>query len=264
MNRTFGHARYVDELERVLYNGILCGVSLAGDKYTYINPLVADESKERWSWHDCPCCPPMFLKMMGTLPSLIYATDSNSAYVNLFVGGRASMKVKGVDLAIRQATRYPWEGHVRLELHPSTELKCALMVRIPSWCKGPKLAVNAKPVAAISTVRGYARLERTWRKGDVVELEMPMPVELIRGDPKVEANVGRVAIRRGPLIYCLESIDGNDLKALRIGGADALTSEHRLDLDVVAIRGKSLTAIPFYANGNRGPVQMAVWIPTED
>jgi len=261
MNRTFGHARYADELERTLYNGILCGISLAGDKYNYQNPLVSDGKRERWDWHECPCCPPMFMKIMGAMPGYIYATDADSAYINLFVGGHASMKVGGVDLVLKQKTEYPWDGKVLVTVEPAQETVFGLMLRIPAWCSHATLKVNGRAVPTGERTRGYIRVERTWRHGDVVELDLPMPAETLHPHPKVEANQGRVALMRGPLVYCLESEDATTSTFPK----DAELTIERLN-GLVAIQAKStdshrLTAIPFYANGNQGPLPMAVWIP---
>jgi DUF1680 family protein len=291
MNVLFGHARYADELERVLYNGVLCGVSLPGNKYTYQNPLVADERRERWSWHDCPCCPPMFLKIMGALPGYVYATDADSAYVNLFVGGHGAMTVKGTDLVLRQTTRYPWDGAVRIDVEPAARTEFGLMVRVPAWCRGATVRVNGQRVETGKRVRGYVRIERAWQKGDVVELNLPMPVQAVRAHPKVTENLGRVALMRGPLVYCVESVDNVGLPAApTLAARSEFATETWKDQlgGVVAIQawaveepspawGESLyapapkragkrrrmVAIPFYANANRGPATMTVWIPRE-
>src|ERR1700761_3664264 len=136
MNMAFGHSRYADELERTLYNGSLAGVSLKGDSYFYQNPLECTTTRERWVWHECPCRPPMFLKTMGAVPSYIYATDADSIYVNLFVAGRATIDRNGTKVVLRQATRYPWDGAVRLTVEAEQPQSFALMVRIPG--SGPR------------------------------------------------------------------------------------------------------------------------------
>lgn len=259
MNQTFGHARYVDELERTLFNGVLCGVSLKGDTYFYQNPLQSDENVQRWEWHGCPCCPPMFLKIMGAMPGYIYATDADSLYVNLFVGGHAKTSVKGTDVEISQATKYPWDGAVRMEIRPTQPTEFGLMVRIPEWCSGATLKVNGQKVDTERRVRGYVRVDRLWKAGDVVELTLPMPVRAVETHPKVEANVGRVALMRGPLVYCVEAVE-QELPD-RVGSG--LREEAWPDKlgGVVAIRGASFSAIPYYANANRGPAKKIVWIP---
>jgi DUF1680 family protein len=290
MNMAFGHARYVDELERTLYNGSLSGVSLHGDSYFYENPLMAGKDRARWSWHECPCCPPMFLKMMGAMPGYIYATDEDSVYVNLFVGGRASIRMNGATVSVKQETRYPWNGIVKLSVDPSQPVSFAVMLRIPGWCSGETVRVNGRQVGATVRTRGYVRIHRTWQAKDVIELEMPMPVRQMRSNPLVQANAGHVAIMRGPLVYCLESVDNRDsIRMLSIPPTVAFSLDARNDLPdgVIAIkttavastepRGElyfpsdstpakhpaTLTAIPYFANANRGPVEMGVWIPVE-
>ena len=136
MNLAFGDARFVDELELVLYNGALGHVSQAGNTYSYVNPLTFHRGHSRWGWHGCPCCPPMFMKIMGALPGYIYAQDTNSVYVNLFVGSRATVTVGGRKVAIQQTTKYPWEGAVTIAVQPETQAAFDLCVRVPAWCQG--------------------------------------------------------------------------------------------------------------------------------
>src|SRR5262249_36776672 len=155
---------------RALYNGALAGVSLRGDKYFYMNPLEADTNRSRWVWHDCPCCPPMFLKLMGALPGYIYATDADSLYVNLFVASKASAAVGNTQVSIKQNTRYPWEGAVKISLAPANPTAFHLMVRIPAWCRQAAVKINGQAMPEVERVRGYARLHRTWKQGDTVEL----------------------------------------------------------------------------------------------
>jgi DUF1680 family protein len=292
MNLAFGHARYADQLERTLYNGSLCGVSLKGDTYFYENPLEADITRARWVWHETPCCPPMFLKLMGAMPGYIYATDSDSVYVNLFVGSRASVNLRNENVTIKQCTRYPWEGIVQLTVESGASSPFNLMLRIPGWCRGETLKVNGLSVVTDRRVRGYVAVNRSWKTGDIVELSLPMPVQPLRAHPLVAADTGRLVLTRGPLVYCLESADnGQDPRGLAIEKEAKLNTEFRKDLlgGVVVIQGTALakispvwkatlyrpvneeltskkvpiTAIPYFANANRGPVQMVVWIPAE-
>ena len=289
LNLALADARYADELERVLYNAVLPGVSLAGNTYFYENPLEATRKRTRWAWHGCPCCPPMFLKIMGALPGYIYAQDENAVYVNLFVGSRATLTVKGAKIALRQTTRYPWDGEVKLSVEPERETDFAVNVRLPAWCQEPRLRVNGKASAVLGTVRGYARLQRKWRHGDVIELSLPMPVQRIKAHPKIEADAGRMALQRGPLVYCLEGLDnGGQVRNLVIPPEAKLKVEHRANLlgGVTVIKGPALalhrlawpdtlylpsaavpgvtnlefTAIPYFANANRQPGDMMVWM----
>jgi DUF1680 family protein len=292
MNLAFGHARYVDQLERTLYNGSLSGVSLEGDTYFYENPLEADVRRARWIWHETPCCPPMFLKLMGAMPGYIYATDSTSVYVNLFVGSRASINLKNEKIVIKQTTRYPWEGTVQLTMESVGSSPFNLILRIPDWCQNETLKVNGQSTLTEKRVRGYVQISRGWKKGDTVDLNLPMPIQPLRAHPLVTADVGRIALTRGPLIYCLESADNSeDPRSLTIEKDARLNAEFRKELlgGVTVIQGTALaksspawttalyrpaaaersskripiTAIPYYANTNRGPVQMVVWIPVE-
>jgi DUF1680 family protein len=289
MNMAFGDSRYADELERTLYNGSLSGVSLHGDTYFYQNPLVSDTSRARWSWHECPCCPPMFLKMMGAMPGYIYATDADSIYVNLYVGSQATIHRNDSAVTLRQTTQYPWQGAVRLELDPGRDQEFALMLRIPAWCSGERVRINGQAISTAERHRGYLRISRNWRRADVIELEMPMPVRQVHANPLVQADVGRAAIMRGPLVYCVESVDTeapvrslslsaaarfsttekSDLSPAVIGlAASAITAEAGNTLyysheSVAAKRPTRIVAVPYYANANRGPVDMAVWLPME-
>lgn len=289
MNLALADARYADELERVLYNAVLPGVSLKGNTYFYENPLEASPKRTRWAWHGCPCCPPMFLKIMGALPGYIYAQDAGSVYVNLFVGSRANLTVNGVKVALKQTTRYPWDGDVKLAVEPERETEFALNLRLPEWCSEPKLQVNGRFIIPIEKSRGYAHLQRKWQRGDVVELSLPMPVQRLKAHPKVEADIGRVALQRGPLVYCLEAVDNNGhVRNLVVPPEAQLASQHRADFlgGVTVIQGSALavhratwpdqlylpsasvpgitntqfTAIPYFANANRQPGEMEVWI----
>jgi DUF1680 family protein len=289
MNLLFGDARYVDELERGLYGGVLSGVSLKGDTYFYENPQEAGPDRKRWSWHSCPCCPPMFLKIMGALPGYLYAQDADGIYVNLFAGSSAKVLLGGNEVRIEQATRYPWDGHVRLEVDPREAAEFCVMVRIPGWCDGPEIQVCGRPIQDAPRVRGYAQVRRRWAPGDTIDLRLPMPARRVYTNPRVEANLGRVALQRGPLVYCLEGIDhGGRVRNLVLPPGTPLECEDRPDLlgGVTVIRAKALamekapwpdalylpaeklpgvrsvdlTAIPYYANANREPSEMLVWI----
>ncbi|MBN1419288.1 MAG: glycoside hydrolase family 127 protein [Planctomycetes bacterium] len=290
MNLAFGEARFADELERALYNGILCGVSLAGDTYFYRNPLEARTGRARWAWHACPCCPPMFLKIMAALPGTIYATDRDGIYVNLFIGSRARIERDGRAIRIRQTTRYPWDGAVTIALDPEDPVDLVLGIRVPSWCREARFAVNGEPVERVDAARGYVRIRRTWRSGDAVEATFAMPIERVEAHPRVEACAGRVALMRGPIVYCIEGADhGGRVLNLSLPHDAPLREEVREDLlgGIVAIRGTALArrradpndalylpadrrlvteevpffAIPYFANANRGPGELAVWIP---
>jgi len=297
MNLLFGDALYVDELERALYNAALGGVELSGNRYYYQNPLVG-EGLRRWEWHGCPCCPPMFLKMMGALPEYIYAQEPGAVYVNLFVGSRATLIVHNTKIRLQQTTRYPWAGEVKIAVEPEQSAEFDLFVRIPSWCQGTAspddlyqpvshpvkdavtLKINGRSVGKLEMTRGYARLRRRWKAGDVVELSMGMPVRQIKAHPAVEADHSLVAIMRGPLLYCVEAADNpQGIRNLVVPPDASFTTEFRSELlgGVAVVRGRvracnaeagliridraELTAVPFYASANREPCSMRVWLP---
>ncbi len=299
LNLLTGDASYADILERELYNGALAGVSVEGCSYTYVNPLESEHGNARWSWNGCPCCPPMFLKLMGAMPGYIYAQDKSGVYVNLFVGSKAQMQVGGRRVEIRQTTDYPWSGEVKFTLQPAKATEFALHIRIPGWCQGAsssedlyhaesrplngaaRLKVNGKSVGQIEINHGYATIGRRWRSGDVVELSMDMPVQRVEANPQVAADQGRVAFMRGPLVYCFEGTDnGTAVRNLFIPAGTELTPVHRTGLlgGVTVLQGTAkgtfesalkevtaepmtVTALPYYANANRGTCQMQVWLP---
>jgi DUF1680 family protein len=289
MNLALADSRYADELERVLFNGVLSGVSLKGDSYFYENPLEAGKNRHRWAWHSCPCCPPMFLKIMGALPSYIYAQEANELYVNQFIGNRAKVTVNGTQVMLKLKTRYPWDGKIKLSIDPASAAEFGVNLRVPAWCNDARLRLNGVAVLPIEKVNGYARLKRKWRRGDVIELSLPMPVQRIKANPKVEADTGRVALQRGPLIYCLEAVDNRGHVRNLVIPPDAelvAQNEPRLLGGVTVIQGQALalsraawpdtlyvpvagvpgaarfrfTAIPYYANANRDAGEMMVWM----
>ena len=298
LNLLTGDARYVDALERELYNGALTGVSLAGDCYTYVNPLFSQNGNSRWSWNGCPCCPPMFLKLMGAMPGYIYAQDKSGIYVNLFVGSKTQVQLGERKVAISQTGNYPWDGDIKIALEPAKASEFDLHIRIPGWCQGTpfsgdlyqlnnrsssrgcRLKVNGKAVESLEMVRGYATLHRQWKPGDVVQLNLDMPVLRVTANDHVEAGKDRVALMRGPIVYCFEGTDnGQAVQNLVIPLEAKFTPEFRADLlggvtvlnatatgvfktavDKVVSTPFKVTAIPYYANANRGTCQMQVWM----
>jgi DUF1680 family protein len=298
LNLLTGDARYADVLERELYNGALTGVSLAGNSYTYVNPLQADNGNSRWSWNGCPCCPPMFLKLMSAMPGYIYAQDDSGIYVNLFVGSQATIQLPRQKVVLKQTTDYPWHGDVKITVSPAHSGDFAINLRVPGWCEGATspddlyqpdhrpvtgafhVKVNGELVVP-EIVNGYAHLRRQWKSGDIVQLTMDMPVQQVKANPKVNADQGRVALMRGPVVYCFEGADnGSDSRNLVIPAQTEFTPEYRRDLlgGVMILTGNAtalykggggepmpwpakVTAIPYYANANRGTCPMQVWMP---
>lgn len=297
MSLAFANAEYSDLLERELFNGALVGVSLKGDSYFYDNPLDAGPGHTRWAWHDCPCCPPMFLKLMSALPGYIYAQEPGAVYVNQFIGSHASLVVNDANVEIKQTSRYPWDGEIKIEVTPEKPAAFTLFIRIPGWCEGSDsdenlykiigrpnagaatIKVNGRSIGKFEKVRGYAVLKRNWKAGDVVELKFDMPVREVRANSNVQADLGRVALMRGPIVYCAELVDNSQgIHQLVVGPKTSFKTEFKPDMlgGVMVIEGRvrsysadgdkisaspaRLTAIPYYASANRGPSSVSVWL----
>ncbi|HUI55517.1 MAG TPA: beta-L-arabinofuranosidase domain-containing protein [Bryobacteraceae bacterium] len=273
-------ARYADVMERVLYNGFLDGVSLKGDRFFYQNPLMSFGNYERFDWIDTPCCPPNVVRLMASLGSYIYAKNDDELYVNLFIGSNARIAMGANRVRVRQETRYPWDGDVKIHVDPGAARTFTVYVRIPGWTGDQVMAgdlyrffdnnrapvivrINGRAVNP-TMANGYAKIRREWADGDVVEVSMPMPVRRVLANPQVKDDVDRVALERGPLVYCAEWPDNNG-HALNIVAPDnaPLRTEFRKDLlnGVTVITGSNLVAIPYYAWANRGMGEMAVWLP---
>lgn len=296
MQRLELDAKYADVMERILYNGVLSGLSLSGDRFFYPNPLASFGQHERVPWFSCACCPPNVARILTSVPGYFYAASKDEVYVNLYAQGTGKMKVAGTELELAQTTEYPWQGDIKIEVKPARATAFTLALRIPGWAQNkpvptdlyayveppagaPSLKVNGQPVDLGSLDKGYALIARTWQAGDIVELSLPMPVRRVLANEAVEADRGLVAVERGPLVYCAEWTD-NDGKVANLVLPDGatLTAETRPDLlnGIVVIKGeaeamsekagrivgekKPLTLIPYYAWANRGKGEMAVWL----
>jgi hypothetical protein len=293
-----GESKYVDVFERVLYNGLLSGVSLSGDRFFYQNPLESAGVYGRSPWFEVACCPPNVTRFLPSLPGYVTATKGDTVYVNLFIGGRARVDIGGPKALLVQETRYPWDGTVKIMVEPdggSAEFEVA--VRIPGWARNeaaptslyrfldrneekPALRVNGKSVA-VDPAAGYVRVRRAWRLGDTIELVLPMPVRRVVANDAVAADAGLVAIQRGPLVFCAEGVDnGGDVLESMLPDYHKLRAEFRPDLlnGVTVISGQVMrkakapdgkdewkaaefVAVPYYAWANRGQGEMAVWFP---
>ena len=286
-----GDSRYIDVMERILYNGIISGVSLSGDRFFYENPLESSGKYERSPWFTCACCPGNIVRFLPSVPGYVYATGSDSLYVNLFINGKATVEVSGSPVVIRQETRYPWDGHVSITLEPKVSRTWTLHLRVPGWALGRPVPLDlyryldssADPVALkvngrnipLEMDRGYARVSRSWRAGDRIEMNLPMPVRRVIANGAVAADRGKIALERGPIVFCAEGID-NGGRAQKIVVADdaALKSEFRPELlgGVAVIRGKALAlgketaflAVPYSVWAHRGAGEMTVWFPRSD
>ena len=273
-----GDAKYLDVLEQVLYNGFLSGVSISGDRFFYQNPLESTGRAQRSAYFDVACCPANLARLMEQVPGLIYSTRDADVFVNLYAASDAHVKTPAGDVTLHQKTNYPWDGRVSLTVDVARPRAFAVALRVPVWAAGSelpgglyrfadspsgqvRLSVNGRAVA-VTIDRGLATITRTWRAGDVVTLDLPMPVRRITSGTLVADNVGKVALQRGPLVYALEGVD-NGGKALGVTlPAGAMTHEFRRDLlgGVEVVKAGGLTLVPYYAWANRGAGEMAVWI----
>jgi DUF1680 family protein len=291
LNLLHADAKYADVLERVLYNGALSGLSLDGKLFFYENPLASRGNHHRQPWYRCACCPSNIVRFIPSIGEYAYAHADDTIYVNLYVGGTADVKLADDrTIKLTQETRYPWDGSIKLTLQPDGPQGFDLCLRIPGWSHGARLKLNGKPIDHPDVQRGYARLRCEGMRSYTVELNLPMPIERVQADPRVQADLGRVALQRGPIVYCLERVDneGNVLNYALSRDAE-LTAKYRPALlnGVMTIRGKALTAvaaasegweqdlyqpapearpveftaIPYYAWDNREPGEMVVWLP---
>jgi DUF1680 family protein len=281
MNLLHGDAKYADTVERIVYNGFLSGVSLQGDKFFYVNPLASRGGHHRKEWYGTACCPVNVVRFLPSLPGYVYATSDDGVYVNLYAQSDATVPLKGQTVRISQETRYPWDGRIKLTVHPEKSGPFSLFLRIPEWVEQGKatLTVNGERMAHLPVNKGYAPVRVVWKDGDTVELDLPMPVRRVKADPRVEADKGRVALQRGPVVYTFEAADNNGrVSNLSLPPDAELKTEHRPDLlgGVTVVKGKALartvgggtepvefTAIPYYAWDHRKAGEMAVWIPED-
>ncbi|RME96250.1 MAG: glycoside hydrolase family 127 protein, partial [Verrucomicrobia bacterium] len=292
-----GDARYMDVVERVVYNAFLSGISMQGDRFFYPNRLETGKGERRQPWFSCACCPANIVRFVPSIPGYAWAHTDRDVWVNLYMAGEARLKVGAVPVRFVERTRYPWEGRVTIEVRPDRPARFGLRLRLPGWARNepvpsrlyrfvrqidwtPRLRLNGRSVPA-ELVDGYLRLERTWQAGDVVELDLPMPPRRVVADERVEADRGRVALQRGPLVFSLEAVDqpGGHVLDVAIpdeaplwtsfrpdllGGVQVITGEGRLvgagsEGTAKTDAGQPFTGIPYYAWAHREPCAMTVW-----
>jgi DUF1680 family protein len=298
MNLLTGESKYIDVLEKSLYNAASDGLALSGTTFFYENPLTSLGQHARQEWFGTACCPANIARLISSLGDYIYAKSSDGIWVNLFIGSETNVPVGKTNVAVKQQTNYPWDGQIKLSIDPQKKSRFKVRVRIPGWAQNQPspgstysylgkvkssfaLTVNGRP-ADFQTQNGYAVIDREWKKGDVVDLDLPMEVNRVVAIDQVKSNRNRAALQRGPLIYCIEHPD-NDGKALNIilpddatfasefnpdllGGVVTLSGELPVvkpaddGLSVVTVKQKVI-AIPYYSWSNRGSGQMEVWIP---
>ncbi|HEX4424251.1 MAG TPA: beta-L-arabinofuranosidase domain-containing protein, partial [Terriglobales bacterium] len=297
-----GEARFTDVIERALYNGINSGMSLDGTTYCYRNPLAFDPTafdnlrgdKIRNPWYDTTCCPPNLERTFGSLPGYFYSTSKDGVYVHLYDNSQLDWHLEnGTPLKIQQKTNYPWSGDVQLTVNPAQPTDFTFYVRIPGWASGSKVAVNGKTIDGAKAGE-YLPIQRKWKSGDVVTLNFPMDTEIVASNPRVSENTGRVAVMRGPIVYCIEGLDqpgGVSLSDIALHVSDNSGKEFQNEysanlLDGIVVlhhdgvayetasadeglymplgtapktRPAKLTMIPYYAWANRQPTAMQVW-----
>ena len=293
-----GDAKYFDVLERTLYNGLISGVSLDGGSFFNPNPLSSSGKYSRKPWFGCACCPSNVSRFIPSLPGYVYAVKDDQVYVNLFLSNKAELKVDKKKIILEQETDYPWKGDIRLKIAQGNQ-NFTMKLRIPGWVRGNVLpgdlyayADNQKPVYRVSvngqTVEsdvnnGYLSIARKWKKGDVVEVHFDMLPRIVKANPKVEADRGRVAVERGPIVYCAEWPDNRfnihsvllnqhpqfkvtEKPELLYGINQLTTDAQALSYDMagkLVAKDVELTLIPYYAWAHRGEGDMEVWLPID-
>jgi uncharacterized protein len=291
-----GDAKYFDVLEKVLYNGLISGVSLKGDSFFYPNPLESQGSYTRRPWFGCACCPVNITRFLPSLPGYIYATKGKSVYLNLYIGNQATIPLEDQEIGIEQLTQYPWNGKVTIRLHPSGKEEFDLLLRIPGWSIGKAfptdlytfretdmghvtMTINGTNIP-VTMKNGYAVISRRWNDGDEIVLDLPMEILEVKANPKVKADEGMVALQYGPIVYCAEQTDQpfDSLSRIIIDGHSQLSYiptpadpggiraiEGKTNVIITSANGqktlaaKTFRAIPYYAWANRASGEMRVW-----
>jgi DUF1680 family protein len=281
-----GDGKYLDVLERTLYNALLSGVSLSGDRFFYPNPLASDGSHLRQPWFGCACCPSNISRFLPSVPGYVYAHNNNTLFVSLFVTSSAEIRVGDTTVQVEQASRYPWDGDIAIFVRPERPVRFTVSVRVPGWTRNQpvpgdlyryadnldstySISVNGKAVD-VAVVEGFAHLQRDWRADDTVRLHLPMPVRTVVSHENVVRNRGRLALQKGPLVYAVEEIDleSGDISDVTLSAKTSFVAAHKPELlrgvDVITAtsNSSSFRAIPYYAWANREPAPMRVWIPS--
>ena len=292
-----GDSKYYDILERTLYNALLSGISLSADHFFYPNPLESRGQHSRSAWFGCACCPSNICRFIPSVPGYVYAQRGDSLYVNLYMNNSAHVDLNGEHINIVQVTDYPWSGKIEIKVDPEKAKKFSLMVRIPGWADNKALPtdlykfksvdpekITIKINGTVSKVNlkdGYAIVTREWKKGDLISLNLPMPVREIVANPSIKDDIGKIALQRGPLMYCAEWPDnmGGHVLNLYLNPQNNYSTEYlpqllngvtviktnvnsaeKLENETIRETTQPFTAIPYYAWANRGSGEMAVWI----
>ncbi|MGD0782086.1 MAG: beta-L-arabinofuranosidase domain-containing protein [Candidatus Aminicenantales bacterium] len=296
MFRASGDGKYMDMFERATLNAFLSGSGMSGDLFFYPNPLASMGQHQRTPWFNCACCPPNVARFIAEMGGFAYGVEADSIYVNLYASGTAAVSLpSGGPIRLEQTTEYPWKGEVKIKIRPEKPGLWTLLLRVPGWAQGrpissdlyvyagetkekPGLKVNGK-AAAYELRQGYASITRSWKSGDVVEMLLPMPIRRVLAHPAIKDDIGRVAIERGPLVYCAEWTDNGggssnlvledkavltaDFQPSMLGGITTISGTAaalRRSGDVVVAEPRPLVLIPYFAWAHRGKGEMAVWL----
>ncbi|RVD36575.1 glycoside hydrolase family 127 protein, partial [Mesorhizobium sp. M4B.F.Ca.ET.019.03.1.1] len=271
-----------------LYNGSISGLSLDGSLFFYENPLESRGRHNRWKWHRCPCCPPNIGRMVASIGSYFYGLADDALAVHLYGDSTARFEISGKPVSLVQTSNYPWDGAVSIRVEPQAPVAFTLHLRVPAWCRKAALKVNGKAMALdAASSDGYAAIQREWQKGDHVELDLDMSISRLFANPEVRQDIGRVALARGPLIYCVEATDNPgqlhrislprtaEIEAHHepnlLGGIVTLSATGRREAsedwrnglyraEPPATEEARVKAVPYYAWDNRDPGEMLVWL----
>jgi hypothetical protein len=282
------NARYADVMEQALYNGSISGLSLDGSRFFYENPLESRGRHNRWKWHRCPCCPPNIGRMVASIGTYVYGLAEDAVAVHLYGDSSIRFEVGGQKAVLTQTSRYPWDGAVSMLIDTERPLRFKLHLRIPGWCPRAQLMVNGEAVDLQAVLAdGYVTLDREWKATDTIRLDLDMPARRLYANPRVRQDAGRVALARGPVVYCVEEVDNSEpLHSLVLPSGASLEAAEAPDLlggvvtlsvQAVADRtsdwGRALyrsdppareqalvRAIPYFAWDNRQPGDMRVWL----
>jgi DUF1680 family protein len=285
------NGRYADVLEQALYNGALSGLSRDGEHYFYENPLESDGKHTRWAWHTCPCCTMNVSRLVASVGGYFYSTGKDVLAVHLYGGNSATVDVGGRKVKVKEASTYPWSGKINLVITPEATSEFTVKLRIPGWVRNATARINGVAIDVPGNLQdGYLAIRRTWKPGDAIDLELPMPVERVYAHPAVKADIGRTALKRGPLVYCAEQVDNPAVPVdrIRLPRKAKLDTRERADLfdgivtvtadgmaaaddwkdslyrrEPAAETPQSWTAVPYYLWNNREPGKMLVWIPED-
>lgn len=280
--------KYADILELAMFNGALSGLSRDGEHYFYANPLESDGRPARWAWHNCPCCTMNVSRLVASVSGYFLSHSPDGIAFHLYGGISSAVEVGGKTVGVTEVSNYPWDGEITITLEPEQPADFEVKLRIPGWANGAGVSVNGEALDTLAAVRGYLTIRRTWQRGDQINLSLPMPAQRLYAHPGVIMNAGRVALKRGPLVYCVEEADnpGGRVQRLRLPRQAELHARQRPELfgGVVTIEAEAeaieegdwttlyrtqppregkttLTALPYYLWANRGQGSMMVWVP---